>query len=59
MSGLEIKIPIHTYDKEGKDAKYIQSKLTNIRFNWTFYKESTVFMSDVRIIKKKEKRKKV
>lgn len=56
MSGLEIKIPIHTYDKEGKDAKYIQSKLTNIRFNWTFYKESTVFMSDVRIIKKKGKR---
>ncbi len=53
MSRLEIKIPIRTYDKEGEDAKYIQSKLTNIRFNWTFYKERTVFISDVRIIKKK------
>ena len=53
MTKLEIKIPIHTYDKEGKEAEYIKSKLANLKFNWIFYGESTTFASNVRITKKK------
>lgn len=53
MAKLEIKIPIHTSDKEGKDAEYIRSKLSNLKLDWMFYGKKSTFVSDVKIIKKK------
>ena len=53
MAKLAIKIPIRTRDKEGKDADYIKSKLSRLKLDWVFYGESSTFISDVKIIKKK------
>ena len=53
MAKLEIKIPIHTIDKEGKEANYIKSKLSALKLDWTFYGQKTTFVSNVKIIKKK------
>lgn len=53
MAKLEIKIPIHTVDKEGKDAEYIKSKLSGLKLDWMFYGKNSTFVSEVKIIKKK------
>lgn len=54
MSKLEIKIPIRTFDREGKTAEYIKTRLSGIEFDWDFYGEKATFASSVNIIKKKD-----
>jgi len=43
MAKLEIKIPIHTNDREGKDAEYIKSKLSGLNLDWMFYGKKSTF----------------
>ena len=53
MARLEIKIPIRTFDKAGKDAEYIKSKLSGLKLEWIFYGKKSTFVTEVKVIKKK------